>query len=497
MTLRPIVGATSLRDLAILVTGPGLVAEATSNEMSITGITHNSKDVLAGDLYVAVPGENHHGIEFIAEAIARGAAAIASDEHGVAVATSNGIPNLLLSDVRHDMAILAAHIYGNPQKKLSLVGVTGTNGKTTTTHMLRSIFLDAKKSVGVIGTLGTFINEESIPGVRTTPESTDLFALLAVMVDRGVKTVFMEVSSHALVLHRVTGLSFDVAVFTNLTQDHLDFHGDMDSYFQAKASLFTSEHAKRAIIGVDEAWGQKLASAIQIPRLTVGAFGDWSLSKAKYAKPGVTAVTITTATTKIALEINMFGSFNATNAAMALAVVELLGADQVDALNSLRNIRPIPGRFEVVTHQALGTAVVDYAHTPDAVTTVLQVIRDSNPTRIIAVLGCGGDRDSAKRPLMGRAASELSDLVVITDDNPRSEDPAKIRAAVFAGARQGDAQLIEIGNRREAIRYALAQAKAGDVVAVLGKGHETGQEANGVITDFDDRKVIVAESANV
>ena len=298
MIPRPPLRTTSLSELAILIDGSILNDFAAGADLEITGITHNSRDVRVGDLYVAVPGETHHGLEFITEAIAMGAVAIASDAQGVAKAASQGIPNLLIPEVRRDMATLAAHIYGNPHNKLTLVGVTGTNGKTTTTHMLRSIFLDAQKSVGVIGTLGTFINDEYLPGVRTTPESTDLFALLAVMVEQGVETVFMEVSSHALVLHRVAGLLFDIAVFTNLTQDHLDFHGDMDSYYLAKASLFTPEHARRAIICVDDSWGQKLASTIQIPSLTVGSAGEWSLSEVKYLEPGMTAVALTTSSSK-------------------------------------------------------------------------------------------------------------------------------------------------------------------------------------------------------
>jgi UDP-N-acetylmuramoyl-L-alanyl-D-glutamate--2,6-diaminopimelate ligase len=363
--------------------------------------------------------------------------------------------------------------------------------------MMRSIYLDAKQSVGVIGTLGTYLNDEYLPGVRTTPESTDLFTLLAVMVERGVRTVFMEVSSHALVLHRVVGLLFDVAVFTNLTQDHLDFHGDMETYYQAKASLFTPELSRSAVICTDDAWGQKLAATVSIPSLTVGVSGEWKISDVRYPEPGKTMALIATPSKQLTLEVNMFGAFNVTNAALALAVVDQLGIDQSAALKSLAKVRPIPGRFEVVAHSSLGTAIVDYAHTPDAVTTVLQVVRASNPARIITVIGCGGDRDAAKRPLMGKAAADLSDLVVVTDDNPRSEDPAAIRAEVAAGARLGSAELIEIGDRREAIRYALSQSKATDVVAVLGKGHETGQEINGVITNFDDREVIVSESANV
>lgn len=491
MTPRPKLISTSLTELARVVGG------STESKVSVTGITHNSKEIVAGDLYVAVPGSKHHGIEFLSEAIANGAVGVVTDETGAVEARAQGVDCLVLADVRRDMAVLASKIYGEPQNKLSIVGVTGTNGKTTTTHMLRSIFLDAGKSVGVIGTLGTFINEEHIPGARTTPESTDLYALLAVMAERGVTNVFMEVSSHALTLHRVGAMKFDVAVFTNLTQDHLDFHGDMESYFQAKASLFQSSYSKQAVICLVDTWAQRLASEISIPMLTIGDQGEWQTGSPVSERPGVTEMDVQTPSGQMHVEVNMFGSFNAMNATTAVAVSEALGMNREVALKSLRSIRAIPGRFEIVNHGASGTAFVDYAHTPDAVATVLKVVRESNPSRVITVLGCGGDRDVLKRPLMGKAAVDLSDVVVITDDNPRSEDPASIRAAVMAGTHDGAAQVFEIGDRRAAIRYALSIAEPGDVVAVLGKGHETGQEVAGVISPFDDRNVIAEEAENV
>ena len=491
MTPRPKSISTSLIELA------ELVSAAQVPDVSVTGITHTSKDIVQGDLYVAVPGSNHHGIEFLAEALANGAVAVATDTAGAEIAKSQNVPCLVLQDVRKDMAVLASKIYGEPQTKLSVVGVTGTNGKTTTTHMLRSIFMDAGKSVGVIGTLGTFINDEHIPGARTTPESTDLYALLAVMAERGVSNVFMEVSSHALVLHRVEAMKFDVAVFTNLSQDHLDFHGNMDSYFEAKASLFDAAFSKQAVICEVDSWGKKLASLVSIPVLTIGPEGTWKSGSAHSVRPGVTEMEVQVGGVSLQIEVNMFGSFNAMNAATAVAVSNLLGLGREQAVSSVRNVRAIPGRFEIVNHSARGTAFVDYAHTPDAVSTVLKVVRESNPVRVITVLGCGGDRDALKRPLMGEAAAELSDVVVVTDDNPRSEDPELIRSEILSGIQSKTAEVIEIGDRRAAIKYALSIAGPNDVVAVLGKGHETGQEAKGVITPFDDRKVITEEAENV
>jgi UDP-N-acetylmuramoyl-L-alanyl-D-glutamate--2,6-diaminopimelate ligase len=261
---RPKTDGSELSQLATLVSGTCL------GDAKVFGVTHNSKSAQAGDLYVALLGANNHGIDFLDEAVANGAIAVASDSHGVAIAKQKGIPTIELSNAREDMAKLAADVYGHPERKLTLAGVTGTNGKTTTTHILRSIFLDAKKHVGVIGTLGTYLDEEHLPGARTTPESTDLYATLAVMAERGITHVFMEVSSHALALNRVSGIKFDVAIFTNLTQDHLDFHGSMENYFAAKALLFTPEFSKQAIICTDDEWGIKLAGQVKIPVITIG-----------------------------------------------------------------------------------------------------------------------------------------------------------------------------------------------------------------------------------
>jgi UDP-N-acetylmuramoyl-L-alanyl-D-glutamate--2,6-diaminopimelate ligase len=342
------------------------------------------------------------------------------------------------------------------------------------------------------------LGEEHLPGARTTPESTDLYATLAVMAERGITHVFMEVSSHALALNRVSGIKFDVAIFTNLTQDHLDFHGSMDNYFAAKALLFTPEFSKQAIICTDDDWGLKLAAQTKIPLVTVGANGDWKTTRANSNAEGMTIQQIDIQNSdSISISVNMLGSYNATNAACALAASQLLGLPMSTGLESLKKVRSIPGRLEKVSINSPGTAIVDYAHTPDAVATVLTVIKDANPKRIITVIGCGGDRDALKRPLMGKVAAQLSDIVIITDDNPRSEDPAVIRKSVLDGTTNCPAQVLELGNRRIAISKALKLAEPGDVIAVLGKGHETGQEIAGNVSPFDDRLVIIEESKNV
>jgi UDP-N-acetylmuramoyl-L-alanyl-D-glutamate--2,6-diaminopimelate ligase len=308
----------------------------------------------------------------------------------------------------------------------------------------------------------------------------------------------MEVSSHALVLHRVEGIKFDVAIFTNLTQDHLDFHGTMENYFAAKALLFTPELAKQAVICTDDSWGTKLAEQSLIPVTTIGSRGSWKTSKAASDSSGMTTSQVEIPNSEsITVAVNMLGAFNATNATCALAASQLLGLSLSEALTSLKRVRAIPGRLEQVAISSPGTAIVDYAHTPDAVATVLTVIRDANPNKIITVIGCGGDRDSLKRPLMGKVAAALSDIVIVTDDNPRSENPDEIRRSICEGAKGGPAQMFEVADRRAAILKALKLAQPGDVIAVLGKGHESGQEINGEILPFDDRIVVRQESENV
>ena len=490
MTIRPTTQTTSLSTLSKIVAGK------LSGSSEVSGVSHDSRTVQPGDLYVALPGSNHHGADFIEQAVANGAVAVVSDSQGVSKAQSFKLATIEVANPRQSMALLAAEIYGHPESKLKITGVTGTNGKTTTTHMLRSIFLDTGHHVGVIGTLGTYIDNEFVPGARTTPESTDLYALLAVMLERGITHVFMEVSSHALELHRVDGIKFSVAIFTNLTQDHLDFHGTMENYFAAKAKLFTTEFAENAVICVVDSWGQRLASKVDVPNVTIGETGDWRLLPTVQNELGTTQLEVVQPDNSLVkISVNMLGEFNALNAAFALVASQLLGNPIEKSLTSLRNVRAIPGRLEEVKIAGSGTVIVDYAHTPDAVATALNAIRAAGPKKIITVIGCGGDRDAFKRPLMGKIAAQLSDVVIVTDDNPRSENPADIRSAVLTGASSGKAEVIEVGNRREAIAQALKLADAGDVVAILGKGHETGQEINGEVFPFDDRDVAMQESS--
>ncbi len=463
-------------------------------DAELTGLTHDSRQVKPGDLYIAIPGFQKHGIDFLNQAIAAGAVAVASDEYGCKIAQSKNIPWVLLENPRPDMAAIAAEFFDQPEQKLRIIGVTGTNGKTTVTQMLRTLLASSNEKVGVIGTLGAFIGDKEVPTSRTTPESTDLYRLLWQMVSEGVTTVCMEVSSHALVLDRVAGLTFDVAIFTNLTQDHLDFHGSMADYFAAKELLFTGNRTKTAVVFSDDEWGKKLllsSDAQQI--ITVGATGDWKISNVRTDLAGHTNFDLTGPGCELRVSVPMFGQFNATNAALCLAVTATLGLDPQAIVQSLESLPQVPGRMQVVSQFNEATAIVDYAHTPDAVEKVLTQLRQANPAKLIAVLGCGGNRDAGKRPIMGQVAAQLSDVLVVTDDNPRFESPEDIRAQIIEGTVGQPAQVIEIGDRRSAIREALTLATKGSIVAVLGKGHELGQEVNGVVADFDDCAVIRSE----
>ena len=488
--MRPTTSPTALSTIAA-----GFNSTALNSEVLVTGITHNSREVLPGDIYVALAGSNHHGIDFAKQAIESGAVAIATDSEGLKRIPA-GVCGIELSNPRVDMATLSARVYQNPQKQLKIVGVTGTNGKTSVTHILQSLFTNFGYKVGVIGTVGTYINGKHIPGARTTPESTDLYSLLAQMVQAEVTHVFMEVSSHALEFHRVSGLEFEKVIFTNLSQDHLDFHGTMENYFAAKAKLFTKNFAKSSVICIEDSWGQKLAAKTSIPVTTVGQNGDWQVANLRLS---VTKTTFDLRHHDVAMncELPMIGAFNATNAALAIAVSTELGLDEQLVTRDLENVHPVPGRSQIVTHNCQGTAIVDYAHTPEAVEKVLTSLREVCDGQLITVIGCGGDRDALKRPLMGKIAAEISDVVIVTDDNPRSEDPATIRAQVKAGIVDSEVKVFEIGDRRQAINKALSLASNNDVVAVLGKGHEQGQEIAGQVHPFDDVKVIQTEANNV
>lgn len=461
---------------------------------AVTGVTLSSARVVPGDLYAALPGARVHGARFAADAVAQGAVAVLTDPEGASLLGASpqplGVPLLVVERPRAVLGELASRVHGEPSRALTLLGVTGTQGKTTTTRLLAGALDAAGVAAGVVGTVGTRVRGEDVSTGLTTPEAPDLHALFALMVERGVEACAMEVSSHALVMGRVDGVLFDAAAFLNLGRDHLDFHRDVDDYFAAKASLFTVARTRRGLTNVDDPWGRRLREVAEVPLATFSATGaeaDWRAVDVEPRPDGSRFTVLAPDGAAYPTEVAIPGTFNVVNALCALALAGEAGLDVSALAGALGRSGGVPGRLERVDAGQDFLAVVDYAHKPDAVTAVLDALRPSTAGRLIVVIGAGGDRDTGKRPVMGEIAARLADVVVVTDDNPRSEDPAAIRAAVLAGARGGAAELVEVGDRGEAIRHAVALARAGDTVVVAGKGHETGQTVGGTTHPFDDR----------
>ncbi|HEU4948322.1 MAG TPA: UDP-N-acetylmuramoyl-L-alanyl-D-glutamate--2,6-diaminopimelate ligase [Kribbella sp.] len=461
-------------------------------EVLVTGITLDSRSVLPGDLYAALPGAITHGAAFAGAALAAGAVAILTDPAGEERAAATGLPVLVVPKPREILGAVAARVYGEPTSQLRLLGVTGTNGKTTTSYLLDAV-LRRLGPAALIGTVETRLGDEVVRSVRTTPEATDLQALFAVMRERAVAWCAMEVSSHALALGRVDGARFAVAGFTNLTQDHLDFHGTFEEYFAAKASLFTPERCDVAVVNVDDEYGRRLAEQTVVPLVTVSTVGpaDWQVTAWHRSEHGTTVLDISGPGETLTVEIALPGDFNVANALLAVAMLRQVDVP-VETIVAGLVTATVPGRMETFTSGGGPAVVVDYAHTPDAVELALRAARAATKGRLFAVVGCGGDRDQGKRPAMGAAAAQGADVVIVTDDNPRGEDPAAIRAAAIAGARAAvsDVDLREVGDRRAAIATAIELAGPGDTVLVLGKGHETGQDIGGVLHPFDDRQTV-------
>ncbi len=467
-------------------------AVPTGPAADVTGVTLDSRSVLPGDLYAALPGAVTHGAEFVAKAQQSGAVAVLTDPTGEERAAATGLPVLVIAKPRDVLGAVAARIYGEPTSELRLLGVTGTNGKTTTTFLLDAVLRELGRTA-LIGTIQTRIGDEVVKSVRTTPEATDLQALFAVMREQAVAWCAMEVSSHALAMGRVDGARFAVAGFTNLTQDHLDFHRTFEEYFAAKASLFTPERCDVAVVTIDDEYGRRLAAQTVVPLVTISTEGaaDWMVANQHQSEHGTTVLDIQGPNETLTVEIALPGDFNVANALLATVMLRQLDVPAEAIAAGLRTAT-VPGRMEAFTREDGLAVIVDYAHTPDAVELALQAARSATKGRLFAIVGCGGDRDPGKRPAMGAAAARTADVVIVTDDNPRSEDPAAIRAAALAGARAAvpGVDLHEIGDRRQAIASAIALAGPGDTVVVLGKGHETGQDVGGVIHPFDDRETV-------
>ncbi|QSE78672.1 UDP-N-acetylmuramoyl-L-alanyl-D-glutamate--2,6-diaminopimelate ligase [Rhodococcus koreensis] len=498
---------TTVSALAALAGARVEAPTGTAEHVIVTGVDLRAQGIMEGDLFAALPGARAHGAEFAADALERGATAILTDEAGFALVSALGTdaPVLVHDDPRGVLGELSATIYGRPSEKMQVIGITGTSGKTTTSYLVEGALNAAGRTTGLVGTIETRMSGRRVPSALTTPEAPQLHALFAVMLEQGIDTVVMEVSSHALSLGRVDGVRFDVGAFTNLSQDHLDFHRDFEDYFAAKARLFAADssvHAQYAVICVDDVWGRRMAevargahsivTTVATTPVTDGAV--WTAGPATVSASGSQTFALTTAEgTALDVELRLPGQYNVANASLAVALCAALGVDPRDAVSGIAGV-DVPGRVQRIDRGQDFLAVVDYAHKPAAVEAVIATLREQVRGRVAVVVGAGGDRDAGKRPLMGAAAARGADLLIITDDNPRTEDPAKIRAAIREGAlgvpESERGQVWEVADRAKAIADAVGWAQAGDVVLVAGKGHEIGQEIHGVKYPFDDRDVL-------
>lgn len=466
------------------------------DEVVVTGLSLSSQRVQAGDIYAALPGSLAHGASYAADAVSAGAVAVLTDDEGARLVGELAVPLLVLEDPRSVLGGLAARLYGDPASSLTLMAVTGTQGKTTTTRLLEGGLTAAGVPAAVIGTVGTRIGGRDVKTSLTTPEAPDLHALFAVMVEQAISACAMEVSSHALVMGRVAGVVFDVAAFLNLGRDHLDFHTDVEDYFAAKASLFTPERTRRGLTNIDDAYGRRLLDEASVPMVTFspsGAEADWRAEDVSLETAGSGFTVVAPDGERIPAWVPLTGNFNVCNALCAVALAGEAGLDPRQVADGIARSGGVPGRLEQVDSGQDFLAIVDYAHKPDAVEAALAALRPLTEGRLVLVIGAGGDRDKGKRPLMGEIGARLADVLVVTDDNPRTEDPATIRSAVLAGA-DGvtGAEVLEIGDRRTAIRRAIEMARTGDTVVIAGKGHETGQEIAGTVHPFDDRDEVRA-----
>lgn len=482
----------SLAERVRAVAAPG----SDTSGVRILGVTLRSQDAQARDLFAALPGGSDHGARYARDAVDRGAVAVLTDPAGLEVLGAGvGVPVLVHPTPRAVLGEVAATVYGRPSEQLRVVGITGTSGKTTTSYLVEAGLRAAGRRTGLIGTVGIRIDGRDEPSALTTPEAPDLQALLAVMVERGVDTVAMEVSSHALTLGRVDAVHFAAGGFTNLSRDHLDFHSTMKDYLDAKARLFDPESpmgADISVVCVDDDAGRTIAALAHQP-ITVSVddrAAGWRAEEVHAAdRSGQRFVAVDPAGVHHGLQIALPGRYNVANCLLAVALLDAVGVSPEAAEPGLRTAT-VPGRLQPIDRGQGFLALVDYAHKPGALRAVLETLRHQTGGRVAVVFGAGGNRDQGKREPMGRVAAELADLVVITDDNPRDENPADIRATIVRGAATaaGPAtSIVEIGDRRAAIDYAVGWARDGDVVLVAGKGHEAGQTTRGQTRPFDDR----------
>lgn len=460
----------------------------TTIPFTFTGLTNSTKNLVEGDLFIALSGAKVHGASFIADAKTAGAVAVVTDKEGAKL-VGDRLPTIVVANPRFITGDLSSWFYNAPFRALHGTGITGTNGKTTTASLLFQLWQLNSREAGMIGTVGISIGREEYPTQFTTPESTELQAAVATMVERGARNLVMEVSSHSIVQRRIAGAHFANVAFTNLTQDHLDFHGDMESYFAAKAKIFTTEYADQGFVNIDDAYGQRLCDISEIPVQTLSRTSHkatWHYTKAEISRGGYDVAIRGMGGILIEGHLPLVGAHNLDNTLMAIALAVDSGVDPMAIAMDMHRLVGPAGRLEKVSIGQNYLALVDYAHTPDAVERVLAAIREITSGRVIAVLGCGGDRDATKRPLMGAALQAGSDFAIFTSDNPRSENAEAILDQMMSTVSMNDSCVREI-DRRGAIAIAVSEAQEGDTIVVLGKGHEIGQEISGVKHPFDDR----------
>jgi len=462
----------------------------------ITSVVYDSRRVSPGALFVCIRGGTFDGHDFIPQVIGAGAAALVVDMPERVPADAH-IPVVVVTNTRDALPILANSFYDHPSRRLKLVGITGTNGKTTTTYLIESMLRHAGRPTGVVGTLGALVDGIEVETDRTTPESVDLQALFAKMVSEGIETAAMEVSSHALYMRRTVGCEFDIGVFTNLTQDHLDFHKTLEEYFDTKLMLFReypklSDKPFTSIVNVDDPYGERVVQATFGKALTYGVRSpaDIRASGIHATARGIEFHAVCPAG-EFDVRMRLGGLFNVYNSLAAIGVGVVLGLSAEEITAGLEAVPAVSGRFESVDCGQDFAVIVDYAHTPDGLENVLRSAREIAGNRLLVVFGCGGDRDRAKRPIMGRIASELADVCIVTSDNPRSEEPQAIIDEVLTGINgSGRASVEVVADRRDAIRRAVEKASVGDIVVIAGKGHETYQIFRDRTIHFDDREVV-------
>lgn len=465
------------------------VRECTADpELEISQICYDSRKVTPESLFAAISGFASDGNRFIPMAMEKGAAAVVT-----ATKPEQDVPYVLVTSDRLALALLSCNFYGHPAKDMTMIGITGTNGKTSSTLLLKQVLetcLGAK--VGLVGTMANMVGQEVIPTERTTPESLELQELFARMRDAGCSHVVMEVSSHAITLERIGGIHFDVAAFTNLTEDHLDFHKTMDAYCDAKAELM--RRCDRAVINMDDAYSSRMIAAAACPvlRTSETAQGDLWAKDVELHAEGV-CFTAVEGQNQAKVSLPIPGRFTVYNALTVLGIARQLGISLADCAQALKTAQGVKGRVEVVPTPGMPYSVlIDYAHTPDGLENVLRSVKDFCKGRVIAVFGCGGDRDPMKRPIMGRIGVELSDFAVITSDNPRTEDPMSIIADILKGVNKESGEYIVMEDRRKAIRYAMDIGKKDDIIVLAGKGHETYQDIGGHKYHLDEREEVAA-----